>query len=64
MDIAELERMAQAELEKQGIDLFADPLAPAELEPPRAAGKTKAFAQGALLAFLVAVDVFMAVTLL
>jgi hypothetical protein len=64
MDIAELERMAQAELEKQGIDLFAGPLTPAELEPTRAAGKTKAFARWALLAFLVGVDVFMAVTLL
>jgi hypothetical protein len=64
MDIAELDRMALTELEKQGILLFADPLIPAELEPPRAAGRTMAFAQWALLAFLVAVGVLLAVTLL
>jgi hypothetical protein len=64
MDAAELDRMAQAELEKEGI-LFADPLPHAQFEPPQAAaGKAKTRAQWALFVFLVALDVFMAVTLL
>jgi hypothetical protein len=65
MDTAELDRMAQAELERQGIVLPA-PFVPQDPhEPPRTiASRSKTIAQWALLVILVAGDVFMAVTLL
>jgi hypothetical protein len=64
MNTTELDRMAQAELKEQGFVELADFLGQAQLEPPRAVGTTKTLGQWALFVFLVAMDGFLAVTLL
>ncbi len=64
MDTAELDRLAQAELKEQGYVLLADFLGRPHLEPPRDLGTVKKLGQWGLFASLVAMDVFLAVTLL
>jgi hypothetical protein len=56
--------MAQTQLKEQGFVELADFVGQAQLEPPRAVGMTKTLGRWALFVFLVAMDEFLAVSLL
>jgi hypothetical protein len=64
MNTTELDRMAQAQLEEQGFIQLADLLGRPQLEPPAAVGRTSTLDQWVLFAVLVAMDVYLVVTLL
>jgi hypothetical protein len=62
MNTTELDRMAQAELKEQGYVQLADILGRRQPEPQTAVGTASTLGQWVLLVFLVAMDVYLAVT--